>query len=188
MKTVKIKHYTENKNGYTVAIGNGITKDFVNKKHCLKFLADTNRFLTNKLHEVNFILSDLQVMYRRNWFYFDNLKSAAAEMYSLERICIFNLSGIEEKMDLLVSRSGYENGNHFVFSHFRSIFSLLIDTIKILQKLQLKKSSAVEVHKLEVLYIRVIQIEKELLFYDGTLSKEQLDADEIFTRNRMKAV
>jgi hypothetical protein len=34
----------------------------------------------------------------------------------------------------------------------------------------------------------VRQIEKELFEYDGTFTKEQLDADEIFTRNRMKAI
>jgi hypothetical protein len=60
--------------------------------------------------------------------------------------------------------------------------------MKILQKLQRSKSSAVEVHKLEVLYLRVLQIESEIMKYDGTVSKDQLDADEIFTRNRMKAV
>jgi hypothetical protein len=188
VKIVRIKHFSVEGKKYRVAIGNGITREFVNRKLCMKFLADANRFLTMKLHECNFLLSDLQVQFRRNWFYFDNNRSAGADLYAMERNCLQNMRAIEDKMDLLVNRASFENGNQFVFAHFRTIFILMMDTMKVLQQLQAKKSSAVEVHKMEVLYIRVRQIEKELFEYDGTFTKEQLDADEIFTRNRMKAI
>src|SRR5207244_483890 len=98
------------------------------------------------------------------------------ELYNMERNCINNIRSIEELFDLLVSRAGFTNGNHYVFTHFKAIFSLLKSTMKILQTLQLKKSSAVDVHKLEVLYIRTTQIENELLIYNGTFTKEQMDA------------
>lgn len=188
MKLIKIKHYSITNKSYRVAIGNGITRSFDNKKNCLKFLADCNRFLNLKLHEANFIYSDVYAQYRRNWFYFDHHKSPGAILFQLERSIKNNLTKTEETFDLICERSGFENGNYFVFSHFKAIFNGLKSAVKSLQKLQKSKSSAVDIHKLQVLYDRIIHLENETYQFDGNVIQEIIDVDEVFTRNSMKVV
>jgi len=188
MKLIKIKHYSISNKTYKVPIGNGITRAFDSKKKALKFLADTNRFLNTKLHELNFIYSDVYLQYRRNWFYFDHHKSPGASLFALERTVRTYLSQTEETFDLICSRSGYENGNYFVFAHFKTIFNGLKAAIRSLQKLQKSKSSAVDIHKLQVLYDRIIHLENETYQFDGNVIQEIIDVDEVFTRNSMKIV
>ena len=189
MKEIKIKNFTETEKGtYIVSIGNGVSKEFVNKKHCRKFLSDTGRYLTLKLFEANTIYLQLLTHYRRNWFYFDHNKDPGFQLFEADRACKRNLDNIGELFELLVKRGGYPNGNTFVFTHFRNSFTNMKLVIADLQELHRTKSNAVDVHDLQAIYLRVLYLEKEVLLFDGTFTKEILDADEIFTRNRMKAV
>lgn len=178
----------KNANKYRVALGNKLSRDFENLKLAKKFLCETNRFLNLKLHEAVFIFSDLQLQFRRNWFYFDHHKRPGAALYSNERRCKEHLRSVENAFDIMVERSHFENGNHFVFAHFGNIFNRMKETMKILQQLQKTKSSSVDIHKLEVLYRRILQVEKELFEYSGQFEKEVIDFESIFNRNGMQLV
>jgi len=188
MKSIQLKQYTHVKGIYKVSIGNGIHRDFKNKKSCLKFLVNCNRYLTIKLVEVNSIFVNLFTHYRRNWFYFDHNKNPGFELFEADRRCKKNLESISNVFDIMVERSHYQNGNHFVFAHFKMILRDMKQVITLLQVLMKSKSNTVDFHELHIIYLTITKVEKEIFEFDGTFTQEELDADEIFTRNRMKAV
>jgi hypothetical protein len=188
MKEIHLKQYTLVNGHYKVTLGNGIYKEFLNRKNCKKFLADCNRYLTLKLIEANTIFVTLFIHYRRNWFYFDHNKHPSFQLYESDRLCKRNMDSIEKVFDIMVERSHYQNGNHFVFAHFQMIFRDMKQIITYMSALMKSKSNAVDVHEMQVLLLSILKAERELYEFDGTFTKEQLDADEIFTRNGMKVI
>jgi hypothetical protein len=186
MKSISLKQFSVTNGTYTVTLGNGITKRFKNRKACLKFLVNCSRFLTLTLVEANAIYAELLVNYRRNWFYFDHNKNPGFALYEADRICARDIVEIQNSFNLIIERCHYTNGNHFVFAHFRTIFSTMRCIVIHLKLLQLSKSNAVDVHELQIIFKRLLSMERTLLEYNGSFTKEQIDADEIFTRNKLQ--
>lgn len=189
MKAIKLKHYRQSGKDYLVTLGNGHTAQFSTLKSVRKYLVDTNRYLNFKLHEMNYILADLQRQYRRNWFYFDhNKNSEKANLYGMDRRCQNNFSRIAETFDLIIERSSFENGNQFVFTHFNNLFQRCREIAGDLQSLQRSKSNAVDVYELQVILERIRSVERDLKSYTGDEIEEITTAENLSARSRMKAI
>lgn len=163
MKTIHLIHYNKpywksifiEERKYRVLLGNGTKKIFESEKACLKYLADTNRMLTFKLHEYNMIHCDIYRMYRMAWFYFDKVPGS-------ERKILSSFEAADKLFYLLIDRAGFENGNHFVFSHFKAIEENLRNALYELKELYHRLNHHSIVYDLECMLQRIIYVSQSI--------------------------
>ena len=125
MKKIKIIQFTEpnftsiliKQRAYHVFLWNGKTTYFQNKKDCLKYLADANEFLNEKLFEVNLMLNNCYQQYRNLWFYM-----SVNDCRKINSI----FTSVDEMLQFAVNRAHYINGNSYAGTY-------LINSIKELQ-------------------------------------------------------
>ena len=161
MKKVKLEKYTEPRVGsiytrdkyYWVWLGNDTKHRFSNRKHAEAFLARTNRFLNERVFELNRLYVEVFAEYRRLWFYFDR-----AEIAGNERIEMM-LEWINKKFNIMIDRSGGENGNFNTFINMRVIIDNLRQIVLTLEELQKRKNNWVEKYNLAVIAVRLNEVE-----------------------------
>lgn len=140
---------------YSVSIGNGTTHYFGSKRDSLAFLAETNRFLNSKMHELNFIYIDSWAKYRKTWAYFKHNKPTMSQsLTGKEQKCIEITKTIESTFNLCVNRSHYPNGNHFIFNWLNLISIKICEMVEILKTIHKSKSNAVDVYECEIILKR----------------------------------
>jgi hypothetical protein len=176
MKHIKIQHFTlpdkesvyTKRQKYKCSLGNGYAGLFSSSKELLAFMTETNVFLNEKLHELNFIYIELFGFYRLAWFYLDQQKNSQLNLKGLEQQTTNNINGINQAFNLIVSRSGYTNGNHFVFTHFKSIIKPSLELCGNLLILYKSKGHTDKVYKLNYLVRQLNNLNKELEIYPKT--------------------
>lgn len=176
MKQIKIQHFTHpdkqsvytDRQKYKITLGNGYESTFTDKKRLSNFITETNIFLNAKLHELNFIYIELFGFYRVGWFYMDQTKRSQLNLHQLEVKTQHSLRQMDQAFNLITSRSGFTNGNHFVFSHFKSIINPQIDLINNLLQLYKSKGHTDKVYKLEFLKNQLLFIDNEIKVYPET--------------------
>lgn len=115
---------------YSVFLGNGAKCYFTNLKDAKQFIAETNRFLTSILHELNRLYGELFVEYRKVWFYMsDNYETKRVEK---------DLKLLFIELDNYFARIGDKNttlnGNYFVFNNLNGIIDVLEKLIKFISE------------------------------------------------------
>ena len=124
MKEIKLTGISTRNKKHTVTLGNGYQKSFSNLKSAKRYLAQTGRWLTFRLHECNSLNTQLYGHYRTAWFYLQhNKQTMNRALIETEQQCQRAFSEITNTMDLIIDRGHFENGNHFVFAHFQAIFN-----------------------------------------------------------------
>lgn len=178
MKTIKICHFSEPTKSvflkdqlYTVNLGNGFKTTFSSRKETLAFLAKTNRDLTTKMLELNFLFSEVVKMYRYGWPYFDNGKSSGLNNY--DGIIKDKITAIENAFNYAVDRSGWENGNYTVFSHLNAVISLCRDVCTMLSELHQSRNNTIQVYECESVSVRLDHIYTALVIYPQKIRIEQ---------------
>lgn len=179
MKSVKICHYSEPLKSssflkdqlYSVSLGNGYKTTFASKKETLAFLAQTNRDLSTKMMELNFVFSEIMKMYRYAWPHFENGKNNGMNNY--QGIIKDIINGIENSFNLLVDRAGWENGNYTVFSHLNSIISSCKEICVLLAELHTSKNNTIPVYECESICVRLDQIYTAIVIYPQKIRIEQ---------------
>lgn len=187
MKQIKIQHFTPaNKNSvyidkkkYSVQLGNGIKKLFTDKKQAVAFLSETNLFLNTKLKELNFILIDVFELYRIAWFYMDNTRTKKQlNLSKIDHKSKNEIQNLFKTFDIIVSRTGSPNSNHFTFLHFNNIIKSLTTILNILLELYESKSHTDKIYKIKFLINQTTNIKSELAGYPNTnndIRKKLLD-------------
>lgn len=172
MKKIKIQnyseprpesHYTRDKK-YWVWLGNGAKRSFTNRKHAEAFLAQTNRFLNEKVFELNRLYAEIFAEYRRIWFLMDGRIAYADD---LDR----TLEWTNKKFNLMMENSAGANGNYFAFTNMRVIISYLHEVLNALQDTQKLRNNWVEKHNLAVIAARLDAVKRDVDGYD--LAAEQ---------------
>lgn len=179
MKTIHLVHYDKpdktsiliERRRYVVQLGNGTKKIFKGGRACRKYIADTNRFLTFKLHEYNLIYCDVHRLYRMAWFYLDG-------SYQDEMKIKDSLRSTEEVFNLMVERAHFENGNHFVFSHFRAIEQYLKEILSVLKEIYHRLNHHSIVYDLECILQRIIYTSAEIDNYILPKKSERIEKQE----------
>jgi hypothetical protein len=108
--------YIEQRN-YRVWLGNETKRTFPSVKEAKHFLAETNRFLSEKLFELNFMYTIAFSEYRKVWFYL-------SDNYDTKRIedKVNECFAFADKMFTNAgTRSATLNGNYFVFNYLYAI-------------------------------------------------------------------
>lgn len=144
---------------YQVALGNNKRECFSNEKHAKKFLAETNRFLNDKLAELNQIYTLVLCEYRNYWFYLD--------LKNIELITV-KTGGIDKALLKLVTPRYGPNQNYYVFTDFSIVLKSLIDILMILDKALLSDNRYPELHRITFLKKWINQINNELYKPAGT--------------------
>lgn len=174
MKTIKIQQYTPpNKSSvyikdkkYSIRLGNGYEGIFGSRESVISFLHETNTFLNNKMHELNFIFAEAFTLYRCAWFYLDNKK--AAKLSSLEDKIKRNIAAIEHGFTMLTNRSHLPNGNYLVFKHFSNIANNLSGMLSETNILFIAKGQTDRIYRVRQLVEQIENINVELKSYPIT--------------------
>ena len=168
MKRVQLERFSiDNSTGnYRVFLGNGTARTFTSLRLTKAFLAKTNRYLSELLHETHQVYKDTWNAYQDNWFYFEHDKSSMnVHFYEKDRVCKRNLLMIDEKLNFITTRSMWANGHYFTFFHFKTIFIGFKETLKILIFLNKSRSNTNEIYRLRSIYRRVKVLGEDLQGY-----------------------
>lgn len=166
MKEIRLKNVSQVGLSYEVILGNGTINTFTSKRDANYFLAATNVFLTDKLHDLHTQYVDVWNSYQENWFYLSNdRKTCKNDLYQFERDCVRQLNSVKELIDLSVNRCGFTNGNYFVFINFLKITDYLESTIRLLAELYGKHSNTNAISKMDIYIRRVMYCRTELSNY-----------------------
>jgi len=136
---------------HCVSLGNGSINYFSNINKAKEFLAKTNRFLNERLFDLNELYIDVHTHFQRNWFYFNN----SQQLKGLEFECYKNFELIQDCMNLVYTRSHYTNGNQFTFKHIFEIHNCLINTVIIIKKLHVMRGNYAESKYMDVIIRRI---------------------------------
>lgn len=166
MKEIRLKQVSKIKSEYVINLGNGTSNAFTSQRDANYFLAATNNFLTDKLHDLHMNYVDVFNLFHDNWFYFDNdRKTPKFQLKAIERECEKSLESIKELLALSVDRCGFTNGNYFVFIHFNKIADYLEAVIREIAQISQKRSNTNAIYKMDVILKRVLIARNELSNY-----------------------
>lgn len=150
-KADKTSHLTRQRT-HCISLGNGSINYFSNITKAKEFLAKTNRFLNERLFDLNELYIDVHTHFQRNWFYFNN---DSQNIRGLEHSCYKNFELIQDCMNLVCTHSHYTNGNHFTFKHLNEIQDCLINTVVIIKKIHVLRDNYAESRCMDVLIRRI---------------------------------
>lgn len=166
MKKISITQVNRVDKIYTIFLGNGTTHQFKSERSAQDFLNKTNKFLTEHLHELHAIYSDVATKLNHNWFYFNHDKNTRkASLFQSERDCNANMDAIRDILNKTVIQSHFTNGNIIVFIDFQKVSNYLKDTIKLLNDLNKKRSNTNALYEYKSLFNRLIQLDNSLTNY-----------------------
>lgn len=166
MKEVRIKQISKFGKNYSVYLGNGTVNNFTSTRDANQFLAQTNNFLTDKLHGLHKTYSEVLQHYHNNWFYFDNGRlTRKADMHALERSIKGKLELVGQKLDLIVQRSGFTNGNYFAFIHLFGIADLLESAVRLLAELYSSRDDRNAIYIMDQIIFSIMYARNELNNY-----------------------
>lgn len=166
MKEVRIKQISKFGKTYSVYLGNGTVNNFSSDRDAKQFIAQTNNFLTDKLHGFHKTYTEVWQHYQNNWFYFDNGRlTRKADMFAFERSIKEKLEFVNQKLDLIVHRSGSTNGNYFAFIHLFGIADLLESTVRLLAELYSSHDNRNAIYVMDQLIFALMYARNELNNY-----------------------
>jgi hypothetical protein len=133
---------------HSIFLGNGLTCYFSNEKKAYAYMASTNRFLNNKVLELNKIYIEVWAEQRSMYLVFYKLFSNDMTLSNFQ-------VQIEKALDMIMTRSKYQNGNHFTFKWFYHIIELLKEWNEYLMELLKSKNRFYNLYDLEILNQRL---------------------------------
>lgn len=121
---------------------------FTNKKDAEKFVAETNKFLNQILHDVNFRLIEVYRMYRLAWFYFADSSHGVNRMY-LDRKIESELRNTETFLHRLIFNTKGYSATDFIFTFLRNSIDCIDRICSWLITVYAKRSEHANVYILE---------------------------------------
>lgn len=125
---------------YRISLGNGQKEFFSNEKKARKCLAGINRFLNQKLHELNQLMIMVYGEYRNKWFYLEPDK--------IEYINVKIASSEKALIKLITPRSGV-NFNYYIYTDFKMIIDNCLAILKTLKITSINDGVWSEVHRID---------------------------------------
>ena len=90
---------------YCIFLGNDLKEYFSSLRDAKKFMANTNRFLNSKLHELNHLYSEVFTQYRNAWFFFVSDTNNKYQFGRHERQIKIGFQDIEKRFERLIENS-----------------------------------------------------------------------------------
>jgi hypothetical protein len=143
---------------YAIFLGNDAKRYFTDMKDAKRFLAETNRFLNERLHEINYLYGNIFVEYRKIWFYFDDKQKNE-----------YRIAEAFENADKFFHRAATKshtiNGNVFTFNYVFGVCNELQDAIKWIAEIMRKRNLFADIRRLMTFDRQLKQIVHEILSY-----------------------
>ena len=156
---------------YSIYLGNGHKQSFHSQRNAKQFLSETNRFLNQKLYELNFLYIDTFTEYRKAWVYFSSHKSNSKIAFmDLENKCRRLMQDIDRAFELMVNRSSWTNGNYQVFTNFRHIVASQYDLLNQLINLYTSKSDGLQKYQVMHVIKQLETLELEVKKYPNKIN------------------
>lgn len=130
---------------------------FTNMKDAQVFIKQTNDFLTSKLFEMNEIFVEAFALYRRQWFYLEDLGQV--------RIIRHYMEEIHQGFDLMIHKSNIDGYSYLVFSWFKIISRDMLAIIEILSSSYQRHNHWTGIKIIEVLKNRINNLVNEIFSY-----------------------
>lgn len=169
MNSIKIRVYTKTETGYKVILGNGSVSYFTKITETRKFIADTNRFLTDQLFYLNELYTKTYNLYRVIWMIEDKYG---------------NILTIEEKLDSAnrcltkaYRRSNFKDGNELVFINMIKAIRFLKEVLENERIIFKKRSDTYNIYRIDTIEENINRVNLQLKNY--ALVPDQVDNEEI---------
>jgi hypothetical protein len=169
MREVLIKTFTRENKEFVVRLGNGTIHKFKSEKATKKFIADTNRFLTEFTFRCNSILIEIYQHGREIWLIAPEFKSP------------HDHESLEHFIKQTYERASWKEGNYFVFIDLRKFCDQAKATIKAYRNVgRVVDNDTIRRHRLDHLFSQVQELNMKLLNYGeadcfGTFSTSTIE-------------
>lgn len=177
MKQFNLFHAKQNQSGlYEIWFGNRTCVIFKQKRQAKAFLAETNRFLTLTMVELNEVLKQIYSEYRNTWFVMQNFKNGKPINYTHEESKIKSALHNAEEMFERAGNTFYGSAdNAWSFIYMKKICWFLNDAIALLTDIHRKRNNTMNYHILDVLKKRLITIIDTIEKYPGCVPKDAVE-------------
>lgn len=188
MKRIKINNIQEPETGthylkqrlYAVFLGNDQKRYFTNLKDARRFIAETNKLLNSKLHELNYMYSFVFGEYRKVWFYFDADSSLPLDLIKMEQDTTLLFKDVEFAFNQVVATSHRISGNYTAFKSLFNIINALQAVCMNIRELMVEKKYYAEVQRLDMFRNMLSITEKTLRAWGDPDAKDPVtDGEEI---------
>jgi hypothetical protein len=177
MKTILLNHFTQKPNGYEIFLGNGLRRVFVSKKDAARFLAETNRFLLQRVVELNEIYIRAYSEYRRAWFVIQHFKEPGRKHYIVVQEKIkWNLEAAADQFDRVFS---HRSDNAFSFISALKICMFIKEASDQIAGINKARNITYNTHVCERLALDVVRVSEEIRMHgqedaDNRVSDKQV--------------
>lgn len=145
------RSWNTEQNSYSVLLGNEIRASFSNEKKAHKFLAETNRFLNAQMHELNQILAQAYLEYRRAWFSLEN-----------DSLIDESLKDITRAFRKPYRNNHSENANYFVFIDIMRLVHDISSVIEKISEYHRENNNYLELNSVATLLFRINNVNEAL--------------------------
>jgi len=136
---------------YTLWFGNRTGLSFKSKRFGLAFIADTNRFLTSILVELNIIYKLVFCEYRDNWFLMYNFKNGKyVNQADTERRIEKSLNDVQDQFTRAGNSFKGSSSTGWSFRHIENICMYLGDAVDLLMIVNKKRNNTINFHNLYI--------------------------------------
>jgi len=170
MKSFQLTHFNEFNGAYEIWFGNRICVGFHSKRHLRAFLADTNKFLTKILVELNDLFSTTFREYREIWLTCMNYKNGKlVNLSQAENKMQRNVVAILEIFDQVGNTYNGASSGSWSFIHLSRICFILEELCNELITVNKSRNNTVTYHSLEILKERIKLINERISNYPPQL-------------------
>lgn len=175
MKNFNITSFDERNGIYETWFGNRNCVKFASKRDMAAFLADTNRFLTASLVELNEFYITLFKEYRNIWFTMVNFNSGTrVNMLLDERRLQTLISDIMDQFNRVGNTAHGTGSAGWSFIHLQNICLMMNEMLAMLIDINKKRNNTYAYHSLQTLHIRIEALAKTICNYPSEMPKNAL--------------
>jgi hypothetical protein len=178
VRKIDLQSPKKDKESYDLFLGNGTYYTFKSERACKAFVAQTNKFLTQILTELNGLYTDVYVIYRRNWLYLDtDHRNGTRSNDKSNRKIKQELEGVDFVLNQTTFSSTHRHAHMTVFINYKKVCRFLTDAICELKYHAESRGDTVELYTYRSLLKRIIAIENDIDNYGKMECCEIRDID-----------
>lgn len=166
LPTSNDESFNENDKTYSVWLGNRAGLKFYSKRHMAAFIADTNRFLTAQLVELNIYYKLVFCEYRDAWFVLYNYKNGKRVMlHQVESEIEKALNNVQDQFSRAGNSYRGASSGGWSFKFILNICDYLLTATDLLITVNKKRNNTINYHNLETLRKNINQVADRIMKY-----------------------
>lgn len=156
--------------GYAIRLGNGTQHEFKNNKAAIKFVVQTNKFLTQKYFDLNLLYAELQGKVLEVWLYLLDSRFEKLQRLSSDAGYILHMAHYHSRR--------FE-GNHWAFIDLRKIANYIQEIAILLKEADKGKTNTFNLYNLNSIIERANLILADLNSYGRLKAVAMFDIQNI---------